>query len=579
MNECSTLKTDVCVIGGGISGICVAVTAARKGVKVILVQDRNILGGNASSEIRMWIRGAGRHFPEYAEGGLVEELALDNMYYNPKMNYSLWDGVLYNKVISEKNITLLLGTTCIDANAKDNKIESITVWELASYKKYKIEADYYADCSGDCVLAEFIDVEYMQGRESVSEYKESYAQAVSDKKTMGNSCMLQLRKSDGTDVHNPFPFERTDIQELCKNRINFSEADYKIENFWWLELGGDKDALKDALAINQELLATNFAVYSEIMRNMEHSQEKWSLDWIGFLAGKRESRRYVGDYVLTANDLENSTYFEDEIAYGGWSMDDHNPEGIYGKEPNVHYFLRKPYAIPYRCVYSKSIDNLFFAGRNISATHLANSSTRVMGTCAMIGQAVGNACAIAKKYNIPPRSVGAHILELQQALLTDGCYLLNTFRASKLEPLLNKKDYRCVLQNRERNLPDKQEVTVLEKGQRISFEFSRRHIKNIRFVFDSDLPRSYTEDVALKLFPMLCYNGLDEMRMDLPPSLVKEYIWEVKVDGIWRKHTVSANFQRLNQWDIDFEIEGIAFIGVETYGGERINIFSIDVDY
>ena len=123
--HCTKIKTQLCVIGGGMSGICVAVAAARRGVKVVLIQDRNVLGGNASEEVRMWIRGAGYLFPEYREGGLIEELALDNIHYNPTMNFSVWEGVLYNKVISEKNITLFLGTSCIGATENDGEIKSI----------------------------------------------------------------------------------------------------------------------------------------------------------------------------------------------------------------------------------------------------------------------------------------------------------------------------------------------------------------------------------------------------------------------------------------------------------------------
>ena len=155
-------ECDLCVIGGGMAGICAAVSAARKGLSVILIQDRNVLGGNASGEIRMWIRGAGAAFPEYKEGGLIEELALDNMYYNPSLNYSLWDAVLYNKVVMEKNIRLLLGTTCIGATCENNKITGVRAWQLASYVTYEIKADYFSDCSGDCILAEFTDAETMQ---------------------------------------------------------------------------------------------------------------------------------------------------------------------------------------------------------------------------------------------------------------------------------------------------------------------------------------------------------------------------------------------------------------------------------
>ena len=426
-------KADLCVIGGGISGICVAVSAARKGVKVILVHDRNVLGGNASSEIRMWPRGACTHFPEYREGGIFEEIALDNMYFNPEMNYSVFDAVLYNKVVSEKNIKLLLGTTCIGAKSKDGKITSIKAWQLASYNTFNIKADYFADCSGDCILAEFTDALYMQGRESKDEYYEPHGKDVKDNKTMGNSCLFQLRKTDKTVTNKPFPFEKELDTTAINKRINFNNNDYLHQNYWWLELGGNKDALKDADQINHELISLAFSTYSHMVKTTG-GKSGWTLDWVGFLAGKRETRRYVGDYVLTENDLLNSKKFDDEIAYGAWSLDDHNPDGFYGTEPNVKTLLNAPYAIPYRSVYSKNISNLFFAGRNISVTHLALSSTRVIATCAIIGQAVGNACVVAKRHGVLPRQVGINFIdELKQEILLDDLLLLDTKRNKKID--------------------------------------------------------------------------------------------------------------------------------------------------
>lgn len=568
------IKCDLCVIGGGVAGIGVAVTSARLGLKVVLVQDRNVLGGNASSEVRMWIRGAGLRFPDYAEGGLVEELALDNMHYNPQMNYHLWDGVLYNKVKAEKNITLLLGATCIGAKEEDNAVKEIEVWELQSYTKYKIQAKYYADCSGDCVLAEFTSAEYMQGRESASEYGEQCAVATPDKYTMGNSAMLQMHKTDADLSAQPFPFERTDVDALCDRRVKLKDHDFRIENFWWLELGGNKNALKDAREINEELLSTNFAIHSKIMRDNKDSKQKWALDWIGFLGAKRETRRYKGDYVLTATDIENLQQFDDEIAYGGWPMDDHDPNGFYAESPNRNIYPDTPYAIPYRCLYSKNIKNLFFAGRNISATHMAISSTRVMATCMSLGQAVGVACAIANKYGVSPREVNGHIDELQQTLLAMDCHLLHTQRKAVLDGF-----------GKERNIGGVDETKRLKVGERLVYEFPKTHCKGVRIVFDSDLQRKYIEKLlpeshfrfTLQKYPMLAYNGLEETLMQTPPSLVKDFTLEVKKNGVWERVETKENFQRLFMQNIDAEIEGVAFTGNSTHGDSEIRLFSLDL--
>lgn len=560
MRQNIVLHCDLCIIGGGMSGIAAAVTASRLGLKVVLVQDRNVLGGNASSEIRMWIRGAGLHFPTYREGGIIEELALDNMHYNPNLNYSVWDGVLYNKVVSEKNIKLLLGTTCISAEYQDSRIVSISAWQLQSYNKYEIKAKYFADCSGDCILAEFIPANVMEGRESKNQFDEEPALETADSATMGNTCMLQLRR--GKEKNSPsFPFEK-DIGDLIDKRINVANKDWKQENFWWLEFGGDEDALRNAEKHNATAISAAFSTYRHIRKKVGDSFD-WSLDWVGFLAGKRETRRYVGDYILTANDLLDSVEFDDEIAYGGWSLDVHYPKGLYAKRPNVHYHLKKPYSIPYRCIYSQNIDNLFFAGRNISVTHLALSSTRVMATCAMIGQAVGVACFVANRYKETPRGALKYIAEIQQTLLAHDCLLLNTKRQGVL----------C--QNEERTF-SKDNRIKLKKGESWKREFSPCFVNKIRLVFDSDFARKYIKDSTLKYFPTLCYNG-SRQKVKEPPTLVKDFTIRYRINGKWQEKNVVGNFQRLVFIDIFETIDAIEFVGNATYGNEKILLYSLDI--
>lgn len=562
------LKADLCVIGGGLSGICTAVAAARKGVKVILVHDRNVLGGNASSEVRMWPRGAARHFPEYLEGGLFEEIALDNMHYNPEMNYSVFDAVLYNKVISEKNIKLLLGTTCINAKCKDGKIAFIKAWQLSTYDTFNIKADYFADCSGDCVLAEFTDALYMHGRECKDEFLEPHARDIADKKTMGNSCLFQLRKTNKKVVHHPFPFEKGVKERLINNRVNFNSTDYTCQNFWWLELGGNKNALKDADQINHDLISLAFSTYSQMVKSTK-GKSGYTLDWVGFLAGKRETRRYVGDYVLTENDLLESKKFDDEIAYGGWSFDDHNPDGFEGDSPyRIKFVPKSPYAIPYRSVYSKNINNLFFAGRNISVTHLALSSTRVIATCAIIGQAVGNACAIAKKYGVSPREVGIkYIDELKQEILIDDLLLLNTERNKNIE----------FTKGVERKLNGQDDVKVLDIGQEIKLDFNKRDCKKVRLVFDSDFARSELRSPKLKLFPMQCYNSCGKERVKTPSTLIKDFTVKIRVDGVWKTFAIKNNFQRLVFIPVNGAVDSLTFTAKKTHGATKSKIYSIDV--
>lgn len=577
---------ELCVIGGGMSGICAAVSAARRGVKVILIHDRPVLGGNASSEVRMWIRGASTAFPFYREGGIIEEIALRNSYYNPTMSYGQWDGVLYDLVVSESNIRLFLNASVYGAKEEKGSIKSVTAWQLTTYRHIEIGADYFADCSGDCILAELTPAAYTSGREAKTMFNESLAVAESDKKTMGNSCLIQAREVGYPVSYTPPSFARKLSDAEFNNRTDITNPDaFKRDNFWWMELGGEVDTVKDAENIKLELLALSYGVWDYIKNSGKFDSENWELDWVGFLGGKRENRRYIGDYVLNQNDIDNATVFLSEVAYGGWTMDDHHPAGFNTTEPpNHHHKISAPYAIPYECLYSKNIDNLFFAGRNISATHIALSSTRVMATCASLGQAVGTAAAIAKKRGITPRAVIAHIDELQIALLDDDCYLLNTKRklsAAVTGANINASDAdkKALLSGVERKLHEGDKGAVsLKKGSPLEFTFAPVYADKLRIVFDSDLPREHTKDERFRLYPHRLNIPKIEERADLPPALVKSYTVSVKKNGVWTDIAATrANFKRLVYVPIGDTVEGVRLTGHDTYGAESIRLFSIDL--
>ncbi len=581
-------KVQLCVIGGGMSGICAAVSAARRGLKVALVQDRPVLGGNASSEVRMWIRGAASRFPAYREGGIIEELAMDNIYFNPTMTYAGWDGVLYNKVISEPNITLYLNSTCISAQQDRDRITEITVWRMTSYTFVKIEADYFADCSGDCILAEFTDAKFRTGREGKNEFQEKGAPIVPDKKTMGNSCILQAREQNKPVpfIAPPFAYKFSDDEFIHRLDIH-SPINLRAENFWWLEIGGDGDSLKNADEYNQKLISMAYGAWDYIKNSGKFNNvANWELDWVGFLAGKRESRRYVGDYILTENDMENSEIFHDEIAYGGWGMDDHNPAGIATREPpNIDYLLSKPYGIPYRCIYSSNIVNLFFAGRNISVTHRALSSTRVMATCGLLGQAVGEAAAIAAKYSVTPRDVAEHIEELQQNLRDDDCYLLDTKRKISETVLngdsnLSERQKKLLFNGTEREIDEKTRSAELELNKEYYLRFQKTFCGEIRLLFDNDIARnSYPEKMCFeKLYPLMLNVSREANEVFIPPVLVREYVVEARLNGaIVAVFTETENRSRLVKLPVNDYIDEITVTFKQTYGGDKAKIFSIDL--
>ena len=383
-------KVDLCVVGGGLAGMLAAISSARRGAKVLLMQDRPVLGGNASSEIRMWVGGA--HGKNNHETGILEEVMLENLYRNPDRIYSLWDSVLYEKGKFEDNITLLLNCPCNSAEMDGNTIRKIKGWSLTTETWHTVEATLFADCSGDSILAPLSGAEFRMGRESSHEFNEDIEPEESDKKTMGMSCLIQGRETDSPKQFIPpsWAYKYTTEEDLP-----YRGHDVKGSNFWWIELGGEQDSIHDTEDIRDELLKVAFGVWDHI-KNGDHGADNWVLDWVGFLPGKRESRRYVGDHILTQNDVRAEGRFDDIVAFGGWSMDDHHPGGMHWKgQPTIFHPAPSPYGIPYRCLYSKNISNLLFAGRNISATHASMSSTRVMATCAVIGQALGTASAVA----------------------------------------------------------------------------------------------------------------------------------------------------------------------------------------
>ena len=328
-----SLSADFVVVGGGLAGLFSAVAAARGGIKVVLVQDRPVLGGNASSEIRMGICGA--HGKGRKETGLLEELQLNNVYRNPLMRYTRWDDEMYSLAIQEKNLTLLLNTSVQDVETVDGEIKSVTGWNGNEYCRYHISGTLFADCSGDGILR-LSGAEFRHGREKISEFDEDFLMnPEGDDKTMGNSILLQLRKCE---EHRPFipppwayhfddaffaarekgkGFNRSAIRPWPENN-----------NFWWMEYGGDIDTLADANEIQFELKKIAYGVWAYMKNHPDGRCRDYELDWIGSLPGKRESARFVGDHILSQNDIMGGGRFDDNVCYGGWTLDDHHPGAI-----------------------------------------------------------------------------------------------------------------------------------------------------------------------------------------------------------------------------------------------------------
>lgn len=607
MNQRNTVKrvmheVDFCVIGGGLAGVCAAVSAARHGAKVALMQDRPVLGGNSSSEIRMWVSGAGSRVRHLQETGLMEELLLDNMYRNPSRLFPLWDALLYEKVRFEPNITLLLNCACLDAEMSGDRIISVTGFQLTTYTYHTVRAKLFADCSGDSILADLTGALYTVGREDKSAFGESLALDRADRKTMGMSLMIQAHETDHPVSFTPpewaYTF-RTDAEmhdkpHECLEKIN--------TNFYWIELGGEQDSIHDTEEIRDELLKIAFGVWDHIKNQGEHGAANWELDFVGFLPGKRESRRYIGDYVLTQDDVLGARQFEDTVAYGGWQIDNHLPGGFFmdgkGGAHLQKVRLNEPYGIPYRALYSKNIENLMFAGRNISTSHVAFSTVRVMATCGVMGEAVGTAAALMTAKDMDPRAYGKTCMEeLQDALLEDDCFLPGLRR--KIAPLSAAAtltaDYgdASVLRNgMERKIWGEDNGYFGICGRPVTYTFPEKiHVNSFRLVLDSDLDREFVEgnpnvvNISCTLFRRRDYN---HTTFGFPKCLVRSFSVEVlEEDGSWREvFREDNNHRRLIRADIGADTTAVRFVPhstyfseslINTYGSAEAHFFAFEV--
>ena len=557
-----THTTDLCVVGGGMAGLCCAIAAARHGIRVVLVQDRPVLGGNASGEIRMWIGGA--HGKDNREGGIIEEIFLENFYQNPSLKYPIWDSVLYEKAKAEENLTLLLNTSCLDATMEGGRIRSIKAWQSNAETFHIVEAAYFADCSGDSILAPLTGAHYMYGREAKSDFGETIPPDVRDQKTMGMSCLFQIRETD-----HPVPFTPPAWANVYETDDDLPYKDHdKNNNFWWIELGGEWDCIHDTDRCRDELLKICYGVWDHMKNRGDHGVDNWELEWIGFVPGKRESRRYVGRYVVTQNDVEAEGRFEDIVAYAGWSMDDHFPAGFYYRDghPTIYHPAPRPWGLPLRCMISENIENLVFAGRNISVTHAALSSSRVMATCAILGQALGVAVALAIKESCAVEQVNIPLL--QQLLMEEDCYIPWHKRALPsltLEASCNAEVVRNGVDRGEENL------WIGAEGDFIEYAFDEeRDVTGIRLVFDNDMNRSYHN--------MPCNYPLVQTRFHLPKTLIRAYRLEgVDAEGRVVTLAVSDNHLRLVRHTVNWRVKTIRFIPLSTHGADTFRLFDFEI--
>lgn len=578
---------DICVVGGGLAGLCAAVSAARHGARVLIMQDRPMFGGNASSEVRMWVCGA--HGKNNRETGLIEEIMLESFYRNPYSNYSLWDSILYEKVRFQEGLDYLLNCSCLDADRVQNRITSVRGWQLTTQTYHEVKASLFIDCSGDSILAPLTGAECRVGRESRSEFGEDIAPEQSDRRTMGMSCLIQAREYAEKRAYTP-PFW---AEKFTKDKLphRLPNPTDKNENYWYLELGGEQDSIADTEKLRDELQDAAYGLWDYVKNSGDFgpAADRLDVDWIGILPGKRESRRYVGDVIMDQNDVRAGGHFDDLVAYGGWTMDDHHPGGLRSPEkPTIFHPAPSPFGIPYRSLYSVNIENLMFAGRNISVTHSALSATRVMATCATLGQACGTAAALAVYHGTTPRGVYEHHrLTLQTQLMDDDCYL--PFHRRPIPALTQSaklivagEDAENLRNGYDRPIGAADNGWTGHPGDSVTYRLAGPAVvKKARLIFDSDLNRLTLPEDPQYNRPQRANYFLDDKPMRVPATLIRDFRLDVcPENGHWYAfQTVNGNHQRLVTLDLSpaGPVAAVRFVPLATWGSPDCHVFSFDL--
>ena len=549
---------DVLIVGGGMSGLCAALACARHGVRTGLVNSRPVLGGNASSEIRIHISGADQSLkqPDYAEGGILYELMLENKCRNENFSYSIWDMILFEAAQKQQNLTVYHNTVMYDCETEGSRVTAVRCVQETTEMRLRLTAKIFVDATGNGTLGYYAGAEYRTGSEAKGEFHEP-------------------------DAPDPEEYKRTSM-------TSSAASDY---GYWWCELMGEgKDIIPQYEQIRDDLMAYAYGIWDHIKNNDEHLHdhhaENLALDWVGALPGMRESRRMEGDYWLTENDVLEHRIFEDAICYGGWCVDLHTPHGLLDENrlPSDCGFYQGVYTIPYRSYYSRNIDNLMFAGRDISASRLAMASTRILGCCAIGGEAVGLAAARCVQHGVDPRALAPFIPEVQQDILRDGGYLPGfknedpddlartaRFTASSSKPGCGPEQ---VANGISRKIGENMNGWVSDgmgpEGETLTMQLqSPAALRQLRFVFHSD----FRYPIRVTMSP----NRQAQQRPGVPAELVRDYVVELIKDGqTVRTVEVKANHQRLNVLDFEPTLcDTVRLRVLSTHGAPDVTVFEM----
>ena len=400
---------DLVVVGGGYAGMGAAISAARMGLKVALIQDRPVLGGNGSSEVRVWAMGLIKRGKYPHIGEIVEEFA-DKAKKSPGTYEEFGDDKKEKVVRAEPNIDLFLNTHAFAVGREGNRIMSVTCLDTKTSREFAFTGTLFCDATGHATIG------HLAGAQTVME----------PKGRMGMSNMWTWAEEATPQSFPETPWALP---------LTMADFPYPKDHHgqWFWESGYDKDPVGDAEGIRDWNLRAVFGAWNA-MKNGDGAEKHPTavLTWVAYVGGPRESRRILGDVVLSQDDIVTKKEFRDGCVPSTWSIDLHYPKKEYAKKFPDNPFIsiavhdkrvdrNYGYPVPYRCFYSKDVENLFMAGRCISVTHEALGTVRVMKTCGMMGEVVGKAASVVITHGTTPRGVyEKHWAEMDELLKLPG---------------------------------------------------------------------------------------------------------------------------------------------------------------
>lgn len=492
---------DLVVVGGGIAGTTCAISAARNKMKVALVHNRPMLGGNSSSEVKLYPEDNSGHQPWIKEGGIhdefhVEERQRNHLPYREGIMNAHWDLVLYEWAVREPNLTLYLNTQMHHPNMRDAAhIQAVYCIQLGTEKDYELAAPLFVDATGDGVLGFFAKADHRWGREAASEFNESLAPREPNDHVMGNTLFFRA-----VDTGKPVPFQRPQwaAEFPAEEDLTGRGHDFIDGGYWWIEVGMPHHPIHDNDKITHEALRQLLGVWDHIKNKCKERARaaNYALEFVGFWPYKRECRRLLGDFVITERHVKDPQPLSDSVAYGTWGIDIHIEGGILTRDkapyppPRTDQHFEAlgtyPYGIPLRALYSRNIENLFMAGRPISCSYVAFASSRVLSTGSIVGQAVGVAASLCKQRGVPPRTVAQeHIKQCQQLILRQDGHIPGVVNEDPDD--IARRSSVTASSHAPLAFPEAKENFALNRSRAQLFPVTARRIERVELLLESSL--------------------------------------------------------------------------------------------